>query len=236
MNQNIASSLNRADELLRELTSECDRSLAEKHVSTRAVELTHEVCEKLRGILDRVARSYWNQHVASELTADDQRVAKVYFPISPDENAFESTIGRWRWKAVRSKHESVYQYLLSLQPFHNEKRKWLSVLNDLAVQGKHIDFVPQKRFENRVTTVVGPGGGAISWSGVTFTAGISIMGAPINPLTQRIVPTPGHTERIETWVSFVIDGYGVNALGFCQEACQGTRQIATDMSEMFGLL
>ena len=236
MNHNLASSLDRADELLNDLTNEYNRSLTEKHVSARAVDLTHEICEKLRGVLDRLARRYWEQHVLPEITAENRKASKVYFPIAKSQEAFDAILGQWQWKPVRSKHQRVYEYLLQLQPFQNTTQKWLKVLNDLAVQGKHIDLVPQKRFEDRRTTVTGPGGSSISWSsGVTFTGGISIMGAPIDPRTQRIVPTPGHAERIETWVSFVISGHEVNALGFCQEACRETRHIAEEMSNTFGL-
>ena|SRR6516225_3757877 len=35
--------------------------------------------------------------------------------------------------------------------------RWLAILNELAVQGKHIDLVPQKRVEERRTTVTGRG-------------------------------------------------------------------------------
>lgn len=55
------------------------------------------------------------------------------------------------------------------------------------------------------------------------------MGAPVDPRTQRIVPTPGVTEQMEIWVSFILEGYGVNALGFCKEACQKTRVLIEEM-------
>ena len=93
MNPNISSSLDRADELLNELETEYNRSLELKQVSPRAVQITHEVCEKLRGILDRIARRYWEQYVAPELSPDCNERATVYFPISPDQSAFDSTIG-----------------------------------------------------------------------------------------------------------------------------------------------
>jgi hypothetical protein len=55
------------------------------------------------------------------------------------------------------------------------------------------------------------------------------MGAPIDPITQRIVPTPGVTEQAETWVSFIFESYGINALGFCKDACQKTRVLIKEM-------
>ena len=90
--------------------------------------------------------------------------------------------------------------------------------------------------EERRITVTGPSGGKVSWGpGVTFGSGVSVAGAPIDPRSQRIVPTPGVTEEIEIWVSFEIQGYGVNAAGFCTDTCRAVRRIATDMSEKFGL-
>ncbi len=64
---------------------------------------------------------------------------------------------------------------------------------------------------------------------------VSMFGVPVDPRTQRIVPNSALTERIETWVSFVISGHDVNALGFCDEACRETRRIVEEMSTLFGL-
>lgn len=235
MHQNLSVSLDRADELLIELSAEYENSLRDKTVSSRAVQITHDVCEKLRGVLDRIARRYWDIHVAPAISEPDWNSASVYFPIAPNQNGLDAILGRWRWKSVRSQHQQIYDYLSTLQPFANAKNQWLAVLNSLAVQGKHIDLVPQKKFDERRTTV-SRGSGFVSWGpGVTFGSGVSIMGAPIDPRTQRIIPTEGVAERIETWVSFVIEGYNVNALGFCQESCRETRRIVTEMSLKFGL-
>jgi hypothetical protein len=237
MYANLKLSLDRADELLKELLAEYEKSLGAKAVSDRAVQLTHDVCERLRSVLDRTARRYWDLKVKPSLSKEDQDAASVYFPISADQHALDSVLGRWRWKAVRADHQPVYDYMLALQPFVSDANRWFTLLNDLAVQGKHIDLVPQKRNEERRTTVTGPGGGSVSWGqGVTFHgSGISIMGASVDPRTQRIVPTPGVTEKIEVWVGFEIQGYGVNAAGFCTEACREVRRIAVEMSERFGL-
>jgi hypothetical protein len=45
----------------------------------------------------------------------------------------------------------------------------------------------------------------------------------------------GVTEKIETWVSFEIAGYGVNAAAFCKSACADVRTIAEEFSTKFGL-
>jgi hypothetical protein len=134
---------------------------------------------------------------------------------------------------VRAQNQSVYDYLLSLHPFPDAANRWLAVLSDLAVQGKHIDLIPQKRTKDRVTTVEEAGVDSVSWgqsrSGpfigfgpggrislgfggvigfgpeeVKFGGKIAAMGVPIDPCTQRVVPTPKVTERVEVWISFLM--------------------------------
>ena len=236
MHSHIAGTLDRADELYQELMEEYDRSLREKNVRDRAIQLTHEVCERLRSVLDRTARRYWDLHVAPSLSDKDKKDAKVYFPITTSQQGFNSMMGKWKWKAVRSDHEAIYAYLLALQPFVDKAaNKWLPLIDNLAIQGKHIDLVPQTKTEQRRTTVRS-GSGAVSWtSGVRFSGNVRVMGARVNPATQRIDQTPGVTETVENWVSFVIDGTGTNAAGFCKKACKKTREVVTEMSKQFGL-
>ncbi|WP_137708702.1 hypothetical protein [Sphingobium sp. RSMS] len=227
--------MDRADELLAEMRKEYDASLRQKHVSERAVLLTHEVLEKLRSVLDRLARRYWELHVKPHLSADEQARATIYFPIVPDEQGFASSMGRWRWKSVAAAHQPFTDYLRSHQPYILTGAQWLPTLNDIVQRGKHIDLVPQKRVEDK-RTVVSSQHGSVSWgSGVRFGGGVRVQGAPINPATQRIVPTPGVTERIEVWVSFIIDGFGVNALSFTEQAAASVRKIAVEMSAKFAI-
>lgn len=235
MNVNIAMSIDRADELLDDLKREYDKSLEDQAVSARAVHFTHEVCERLRSVLDRLARLYWEKHVAPALAADDCARATIYFPVTNDQNSFRSVMGRWRWGAVQRQHLALEQYLLDLQPFSKPDNDWLRILSELAVASKHLDLVPQKRKEDKRVIVSG-GNGSVSWGpGVTFGGGVSIMGAAIDPQTQRIIPSAGLNEKIEIWVSFLIDGYNINALGFCSDACQKVRGIAESMTRDFNL-
>ncbi|WP_298396242.1 hypothetical protein [Sphingobium sp.] len=230
MNPNIAMSLDRADEIFNDLKREYDASLRSKSVSLRAVHYTHEVAERLRSVLDRLARAYWETHVKGDLSDEDCKRAHVYFPVVSDEHSFSSTMGRWRWKAVAAQHASIEAYLRSLQPYTNQANRWLDIINTLAFQSKHIDLVPQKRSESRRINVSN-GGTSVSWdpSAVTFGGGVGtvfVAGAPIDPRTQRIIPTTGVSETMEIWVNFIIDGHGVNALGFCRDACKSVRDIA----------
>lgn len=235
MNINIAMSLDRADELLAEMGREYDQSLKSRLVSPRAVHFTHEVCERLRSVLDRLARLYWDRNISPSLADDDKSKAAVYFPVTGDMHAFNSVMGRWRWKDTKGQHCALNQFLLDVQPFSKQENDWLRILNELAIASKHIDLVPQTMIEERRVTVSGSGG-SVSWgAGVTFGNGVSIMGAPVNPSTQRIVPTAGLTEKIEVWVSFLIQGHNVNAFGFCRDVCKNVRDIAERMTKEFDL-
>jgi hypothetical protein len=120
---------------------------------------------------------------------------------------------------------------LKKQPFSSKENQLLDILAKIAAEGKHVRLTPQKRTEAHRIKVSRPGGGSVSWdaSSVKFGAGVSVMGAPIDPRTQRIVQTPGVTEEVEIWVSFVFNDYAVNALGFCKEACQKTRALIEEM-------
>lgn len=225
-------SLQRASELLADLKQEYEQSIRDRVVSDRLVHYTHEVSERLRSILDRVARAYWEKRIAPALSEADRGRASVYFPIADDQQAFDSIMGRWRWKSVDGLHEPLKQYLVSLQPYSGDNR-WLKILNSLAIQSKHIDLVPQTRNEERRTTVRSPDGGQVSWGpGVRFGQGVSVFGVPINPSTQRIVPNSRLTETIEVWSSITIDTFDVDALAFSKLAVSRVSEIADRLRKM----
>lgn len=234
--ENIAITLDSADKNVKTLLTEYKKSLGAKSVSAELTDLTHQICTQLRSTLDRIAYRCWNRHVAPGLSERERNAAKsrIYFPGAVSQASFDSTLGTWRLK--QADHPDLHSYLLAQQPFRSARNNWLAILFDLAAQGKHIDLVPQKKIEERHITVSRPGSGSVSWGpGVTFGGGVSVMGAPINPATQRIVPTPGVTERIDNWVSFIIDGHNVNAAGFCKEAASETRRIVQEMTDKYGL-
>ena len=108
-------------------------------------------------------------------------------------------------------------------------------LSELTIQGKHIDLVPQTRVQRRQITI-SRGGTSVTWGpGVKFGPGVTLAGAPVDPSTQRIVPTPGVFEEVVTWVSFKIEGYKIDAEVFATNACSTTREIAQRMTNTFDL-
>lgn len=235
MNRNITVCLERADELLVQLEAEYSDCLQSKAVSARAEQLTHEVTERLRSALDRTVRAYWDQKIKPNISPEDAQRATIYFPIAVDDHALDSVLGRWRWKSVRADHQPIYDFVRSRQPYVDSAFHWLTVLDSLAVAGKHIDLVPQTISVQKHITVT-RGNSSVSWGpGVTFGSGVYVAGAPINPTTQRIVPTLGVTEAVIEWVAFTIGGHNVNAIGFCREAVQKTRELVASLWATFNL-
>jgi hypothetical protein len=230
MDSGLASMLKRAEELLQDLEDEYQKCLESKDVTERAQNLTHEVLDKLRSSLDHAMARAWIKYVAPNLSDKDRQRARVYFPIASDLDSLRSTLGRGYMSDLDKTCKNLYIFLLDKQPFSNQENRWLDLLTKIAGEGKHVQLTPQTRTETRRISVSGHGG-EVSWnqSSVKFGGGVSVLGAPINPSTQRIVPTPGVTERVEIWVSFTLEGYGVNALGFCKEACQKTKALIEEM-------
>ncbi|MCH8995136.1 MAG: hypothetical protein IH959_09260 [Chloroflexi bacterium] len=86
--------------------------------------------------------------------------------------------------------QAVFDAMERHQPYQPDKAS-LGYLHDLARVNKHQDFTPQTRTETRRIRVSGPGG-AVEWTpdNVTFGRGVSIGGVPVDPRTQRPVPSP----------------------------------------------
>lgn len=232
MNLEIKSVLDRADELLKDLEEEYKDCLQTHKITARAKNITHEVLEKLRSALDQTITRAWEKYISPNLSDQQKKRARVYFPVAGDLKSFHSTLGRGSMTNLDKINKKLYNFLLNQQPFTSADNQWLDLLNKIVVEGKHIRLTPQKRIDtiNRVK-VTSSGGGSVSWdpSCVKYGSEVKVLGAPIDPRTQRIVPTPGITEKLEIWVSFILEGYNVNALGFCKEAYQKARLLIEEM-------
>lgn len=232
MNLEIKSILDRADELLKDLEEEYKDCLQTHKITAWSKNITHEVFEKLRSALDQTMMRAWEKYISPNLSDQQKKRVRVYFPVAGDLNSFHSTLGRGSMTNLDKINKKLYDFLLNQQPFTSADNQWLDLLNKIVAEGKHIRLTPQKRIEtiNRVK-VTSSGGGSVSWdpSCVKYGSEVKVLGAPIDPKTQRIVPTPGVTEKLEIWVSFILERYKVNAFGFCKEACQKARVLTEEM-------
>ncbi len=236
MDKNIKSLLDRTEELLNDLEMEYNECLSSKKVSERAIVITHEVLEKLRNILDLSMRKFWEKFISPLLTTKERQKARFYFPITDKGlDSFHQSLRNGKMEDLITLNPQIYTFLLGLQPFKSSKNKWLLDLREIANKGKHINLIPQTRIETRRVNVSGSSGGSVSWdpTSIRFGSGVRIMGAPVDPKTQRIVPTPGVIEQLQIWVTFLIEGFNLNALGFCKESYQKIRNILEKMFKLF---
>jgi len=231
MNLEIKSILDRADELFKDLEEEYKDCLHTHKITGRAKNITHEVLEKLRNTLDQTMMRAWEKYILPNLSDQQKKRARVYFPVAEDLKSLHSILGRGFMMDLNKIHKKLYDFLLNRQPFISKDNLWLDLLGKIAAEGKHIRLTPQKRTETKRVKVTSSGGGSVAWdpSCVKYGSEVEVLGAPIDPRTQRIIPTPGVTEKLEIWVFFILEGYNVNALGFCKEACHKTRVLIEEM-------
>jgi len=231
----IESQFQRAEELLNELEDEYGSALNKQEVTTRALNLTHEILMKLRSILDQVMHQYFEKAIAPNLTTIEKERVKIYFPIVGSEESFRLRMGRNKMLRIETDDPKTYDFIKSCQPFAHKGNGWLESLNKYAVEGKHIGLVPQKKQTHEKITIIGPGG-RVSWDPkcVEFGKGgtVTIGGALIDPQTQRIVPTPNVEEVIESWVSFTFEGTEINALKLCRECLDNSRDLVKRFADL----
>jgi len=240
MDSELKSMLDRASELLKELKDEYESSFETFKVTDKAKNLTHEILEKLRHALDHTMSRAWEKFIAPNLSKEKRETARVFFPIGKNLHALASILGQARIKVkdLEKNNKALYDFLLKKQPFSAKENKWLELLSKISGKGKHFRLAPQKRIQEiksiEVSTV---GGSKVKWnpSAVKFGKGIKVLGAPIDAKTQRVVPTAFVVEKVEAWVSFMFDGYGVNAFKFCNEAYTKTRALIEEMVKAFKL-
>ena len=227
--------INRAEEHIENIKIEYEDCLTKQNISDKARLLTHETLSHLRSALDYVMNTFWEKAISPNLSEAERKTARIYFPICKDTGTFQSTLGRGKMADLETSHPKMHAFLLQKQPFSSTDNNWLNILAKISAEGKHTKLTPQVRNEQlRISVTRKESGGGVSWdpSAVRYDNGVSIMVAPVNPKTQRIVPTPGVVERKEIWVSFILEGYGVDALLYCKEALSKTKALLAEMATL----
>ncbi len=231
MNDEIKFQIEEAKRLNNELKEIYERDLQSQNASVQARSHVQDILVKLRSAMDQSMHCFFDKEIAPNLSQNDSEKAKIYFPIVTNKGSLKSTLGRGKMNNLSTTHQPIFSFIDSIQPY-NSDYKWLENLSKYSNE-RHIRLTPQKRYEQRRTIVTGRGG-SVSWTeGVTFGPGVSIMGAPVNQLTQNIEPTPGLESRTEIWVSFLFEGSNINVLSFCQKSIEGVEKILEKFFTLF---
>lgn len=212
----LESMVARAEKLVAELETICDRDLQAQDVSNEVLNITHEIVEKCSNVLDQAMTLYFERNIAPLLTKKPKRGG--YFPAARDEESYRSTMGQWRASKLDELAPELDAKLRSLQPFSDQTNVIYARIRELASK-KHTSLEPQMKQKRREVSVTRPGAGSVTWGpGVKFGSGVRIMGVPIDPHTQM----PAHSRGIDvsemTWVSFHFKEGGEDSLEFCRQA------------------
>jgi len=224
MDAELKSVLDRADELLQDLSQEYAKCVGTQNVTFRAQNLFHEVLLKLRSALDMAMVRIWEMHVDPKLDDTKRRkVAKdVYFPICKDLKDFNAALAKVHIRHLEQDETELYELILNAQPF-STKQSDMAKLRDWSNLGKHVRLVRQECDARPATRVMTPQGTIIHTDGVTFH-GPHIMGVPIDPATRQLVSSANTQIKQVTYVSFTVEESGTDPIIFCGRMCQGTRK------------
>jgi hypothetical protein len=197
-----------------------DSSLHEKHVREDLKVAIKNIFENLRSCLDYIAHDIFEAHCSTSKKPD-----RLYFPIRSTRAEFTQAVDR-DYPHLPATSTLVFDILEAVQPYNNP---WLGQFNKLNNHNKHQDLVEQTRTETRHVSV-SRGGGSVSWGpGVTFGAGVSVMGVPIDPKTQMPVPNTVAKTEVVTWVDFRFKEIDQSVLPFVEASINKIEQISTDL-------
>lgn len=216
----IQALLNKASSDFGDLKKSYEASLHEKHVREDLKVLIKNILENLRSCLDYLAHDVFELHCAGSRKPD-----RLYFPIRPTNNEFQSAVAR-DFPGLQGVAPAVYGILEAVQPYH---APWLGQFNKLNNHNKHQDLVEQTKVEARQVTVSHTGG-SVSWgSGVTFGPGVSVMGVPIDPATQMPVPNKVTKTEVVIWVDFRFKEIDASALPFVEASIKNVSKLYHDL-------
>ena len=194
-------------------------------MASRVDVVLRKLPEQLRAIQEEYARSLTNREMSDDLLHDiarfvedcqrvldwtatdiDRAYGKAsdrspYYPLHDAPAGFAAAMAR----DFPTVSQAVYDAMERHQPYQPDKKS-LGYLHGLARVNKHQDFTPQTRTESRRIRA-SSAGGVVEWDpgAVTFGTGVWIGGVPVDPLTQRPVPSPTQevTEIIYVGWNFV---------------------------------
>ena len=212
----IEALLKRATADSSQLRAAYEASLHAKHVSDELRVQIKSIFENLRSCFD-----YMAQDIFDSKCVGAKKPSRLYFPIRQSAPEFQQAIAS-DFPGLALAAPAVVATIEAIQPYN---APWLGKFNKLNNHNKHQDLVEQTRSEARHVTV-SRSGGSVSWGpGVSFGAGVSVMGVPIDPRTQMPVPNNVVQTEVVTWVDFRFSEVDESVLVFVDESVKNTTNV-----------
>jgi hypothetical protein len=213
--------LDLADEHLSEIESMYQDSLREQEVPGRLQALVRTFIAENRSAMEYVANAVASKH--------GKAGRSVYWPNAKTADKFTEAFDKSfpDLKDERPEIAAAWEQVQSYQPGY----EWIAVLMELARKNGHHELTPQTRMET-VRREAHGAGGSVSWDpgGVTFGAGVEIMGQPVDPRTQRTAAT-----QEVVYVDWLFRQPQVSALAALREIKAGMRPMLQEVCSVAGL-
>jgi hypothetical protein len=193
----IDALIEHAEEQLEQVEAIYGRTLQEKKVSTNLQVRIKNVVENQRSALEYLAHGIYE-------SLGDGKKANSYYPIAKEEEDFQGLFGR-QLPGVAAKCSAVFEAIAAKQPYEKDF-EWLRHLAILTNENKHCRLTPQTRTEVRRVRVDMPAG-RVEWApeGVIFGDGVLFGGVPVNPATQRPIPSSHQTVTDVIYVGWLFE-------------------------------
>jgi hypothetical protein len=206
------------------IKGEYERSLTRREISD---DLLHDVArfvEDCQRVLDWTATDIDRKHGRAAARSP-------YFPLHGTPGAFAVAMQR----DFPQVPDVVYRAIERHQPYQPEKAP-LGHLHDLARVNKHQDFTPQTRTETRRIRASNQFG-SVEWSpnSVRFGRGVSIGGVPVDPATQRPVPSQGQTVTETIYVGWNFSSLNLPVLPTLDSLGKLTTEAVTEVRQAAAL-
>ena len=212
--ESITSMFNRAEELIGDLMKEYKKCIESGNISEKAKNITHEIIEKYRNILDHSFRIYWDKKYLC-LYKDEH--VPVYFPIYEKRSSFENRLEWQKMKNLKNKDPHMYDFLLNHQVFTNKKYQWLFDLSRMVGKGKHERFSEQVRKDFNIH-LIESFGGKMSWAEDLgkIREIDDVKDKMIDEMIQRAKINPSISHKIRKSVSFRLKDDERDAITFLE--------------------
>jgi len=208
-------------ELIREIREMYERSLASQEVPARLPQKVKASLENQRSALD---------YLAYELTeAFGKSGSRTAYPLARVAADFAKSM-KESLPGVATARPDVALAVERHQMFA-PGYEWLDHLVERVNSIKHRRLTPQTRSVTEQITATGPGG-SVSWNPaqVTFGAGVSILGQPVNPTTQL----PAGTVTRTIYVDWLFEGTQLSVLGTLESIQEGVVRVIDDLGQLVG--
>lgn len=197
-----------------------ESSLQAKEPSEELQTTIKHVVEDQRSSLDHVATAI-NEKFGT-------KGKQVYFPYAHDPGKFQGFFDQ-NFPKLATFQPDICAAMERHQPYQ-PGHEWLAHLVSLTNENKHRDLTPQTKTETVVKAVT-KGSGSVSWgSGVTFGPGVSIMGEPVDPATQKTASTV-----VTIYIDWLFADPPVSALQTLETIQKGIRPMLEEVCIAAGL-